>query len=224
MTDTQWGQLALMVTTIGGFATQAWREARTRRWATEDRQAATESIIATAKAEAEATRIKTESAAETLRIAGVQAAENLRLQTALAAAQQREETRIAADAVRIEQEAAAKRIRDNSTAESLRIREAQQQHNAVVIQKIEESTAASKAAEVEANHSNLKIAETKAELVQLNQRLLDQARASTESAAATRTLGQDTLQQVTDAATVGADTHALAEQINKKVPDPHGPN
>ncbi len=213
-------QLLLLVTTLGGFVWQAWREGRNRRWATEDRAAQTAAIITTAKAEAEATRIKTEAAAENLRIAGEGAAENLRLSTALAVAQQREETRIAADTVRIEAEAAAKQIRDNSTAESARIRAEQQAHNAVVVAKIDEATSASKAAETEANHANLKNAETKAELVQLNQRLLDQARASADAAQSSRSVGDATLQQVQGIAERGTQVDRDIKQIVTK-DDPH---
>src|SRR5678815_217054 len=65
VTDTSIGQIVLLVTTILGFAVAAWRENRARRWAHEDRLIATAEIVATAKAEAEATRIRQETAIET---------------------------------------------------------------------------------------------------------------------------------------------------------------
>ncbi len=233
------GQLILLMTTIGTAWLKDRRDKELRvasaarevimraeqledrrdaqRQATAERDAATASIISTAKAEAEATRIKTESVAANLRMVGEHTAENLRLSNALAAAQAREETRIAAETVRIEAEHAARRIRENSATEAMRIRDEQAKQNRLIVEKIEESTAASKAAEVEANHSNLKIAETKAELVQLNQRLLEQEKASGESAKRTQTQMAALATHANTTADIGQETHDFAAAINLKV-------
>jgi hypothetical protein len=100
MTDAQFLQLITLATTVAGFGVAEWRATRARRWAIEDadrkaqeataaRATATDAIIATAKAEAEATRIRNEVNAETLR-----------LTTELQAARLREEQRIAAEELR----------------------------------------------------------------------------------------------------------------------------
>ncbi len=233
------GQVILLMTTIGTAWLKDRRDTQVRvaiekreailrleqledrrdaqRQASAEREAATAEIIARAKAEAEAIKITTDAAAERLRTEGLHTAENLRLNNALAAAQAREESRIAAETVRLEAEAAARRIRENSATEALRIRDDQAKQNRLIVEKIEESTAASKAAEVEANHSNLKIAETKAELVQLNQRLLDQEKASGESAARTHVQMQSLANHAHTTAEVGQETHDFAAAINLKV-------
>ncbi len=133
---------------------------------------------------------------------------------------QTKETRIAAENVRLEQDARANQIREHSSAEGVRVRAQQDAHNALVVAKIAESTAASKAAEVEANHANLKIEN-------LNQRLLDSQTLATTSATEARTVGDDTLAhvhtlvtKVDEQASVGQATHALVEHIDAKVSDP----
>lgn len=95
LTGEQWTQLVILGSVLFGL----WKEARNRKWRKEDnarnrreqkedRDAATAYIIATAKAEAEATRIKNQAVAETLKLHQEQAL-----------AQVREDHRIATDEV-----------------------------------------------------------------------------------------------------------------------------
>ena len=166
MTDSAIGQVILLLTTVGGFIVTAWRENRNRKWAQQDRadaaatataerKAATDEIITRAAAEAEATRIKTESVAENLRLVGVQTAAKLR-----------EDSRIAAEILRLETERNAATIRENTLREAAAIREAQIRDAAVLVKEIQDAKGAAHSAYQEANHVNNKIEA-------LNQRLLD---------------------------------------------------
>ncbi len=131
MTDAQFLQVITLITTVCGFGVAEYRANRARRWAKEDaeqraaeakseRTTATEQIIATAKAEAEATRIRNEAAAETLRI-----------QTALHAAQLREEQRLTAEELRQHTSAATAEIKTEVSAARQEAAEAYKEANGV---------------------------------------------------------------------------------------------
>jgi hypothetical protein len=176
MTDSAIGQIILFLTTLGGFIVAAWRENRNRRWAQQDRaeaaaaatlerKLATDEIIARAAAEAEATRIKTESIAESLRVTGMQTAAKLR-----------EESRVAAEILRLETERNAAHIRENTLREASAIREAQIRDAAILVKEIQDAKGAAHSAYQEANHVNNKIEA-------LNQRLLEATAAATAAPA-----------------------------------------
>ncbi len=131
-----------------GFIVTAWRENRNRRWASEDRIAATREIVARAAAEAEATRIKTESVAETLRLTGV-----------LEAAKLREDNRISAETLRLETLAAANVVRESALRDS-----------AEMMAKIDGAAQASREAEKVANNVNEKIANLQEHLSEAERR------------------------------------------------------
>ena len=162
MTDSQWGQLALWATTVAGFLVVEWRAARNRRWAIEDKRAATAEIIERAAAEAEATRIKTEAIAD-----------QLRRHTELTAAQLREEARIGADALVHEAALIAAKLETKTTAQI----EEQRQQAAELAKQVAEVKVAAHDAYKEANNVNIKIED-------LNQRLVTQQRIADEAPAA----------------------------------------
>lgn len=101
--DLQWGQTMLLATTIAGFAVQAWREARNRSWAIDDRKRAadaqTADIVAKAKAEAEALLVTTEAKAKALHLESLAVAEKIRTETLAAAIMLREEQKHASEAL-----------------------------------------------------------------------------------------------------------------------------
>jgi hypothetical protein len=77
-----------LLTLVGGFLGQWLRDKRSRQWNQEDRAAATREIVDRAKAEAEASHIRTEAVAR-----------ELHLETLRTAATLREEQRIEAEAI-----------------------------------------------------------------------------------------------------------------------------
>ena len=150
MSDSTIGQIILLITTLGGFIVAAYRENRARRWATEDRAAATREIITRAAAEAEATRIKTVAIAESLRIEALDIA-----------AQLREDARVEAEVLRTE----AMRLADLALKEANTVRAAAEKATAELLAKVQEGTDAAERTYVEANNVNNKIEN-------LNQRLM----------------------------------------------------
>lgn len=154
LTDAQWGTLLTILSVVGTFFVTEWRAARNRKWAIEDKKAATAEIIERAAAEAEATRIKTEAIAD-----------NLRRHTELTAAQLREEARIGADALVHEAAVIAAKLETKTTAQI----EEQRQTGAELTALVAEATVAAKDAYKEANNVNVKIED-------LNQRLMQVAK------------------------------------------------
>ena len=164
LTDAQWGQLVILATTVAGFAWQAYKENRSRRWASEDRAAATSQIIADAAAQAEATRIKTAALAETLK-----------LEALLETARLRNEVLERGETVRHEVIAAASVARD----------EARKQAEALGAA-IDATKTAAHEAYKEANHVNLKIED-------LNKRLMKSQEQATKTEEESRSTGEQTL-------------------------------
>lgn len=123
MTDTQTGLIIAQVVTvlvqIGSFLALWFQKSRDRQWNREDRQLATAEIVATAKAEAEVTRIKHQSAVDALRADNEITAEQLRRAALTAAAllqqhQQQETAKLhaAIDGVKHEAQAAYREAND----------------------------------------------------------------------------------------------------------------
>jgi len=133
MTDVGIGQIVLIITTAGGFAAQAWREARNRKWAIADRRAElaaqTAQITADAQARAAALIIETEAKAKALHLGLMTRAEEIRTRLAIHDQWERDERRAATDTT------------------------------AHVVSLIEEAKTAAQSAFSEANNVNLKIAD-----------------------------------------------------------------
>ena len=87
MTEPQVAQIVLLLTTVGGFAAQAWREARNRRWAIADRKAdldaTADRIIAEARARADALLIETDARTRALHLEQIARAEELQANLAV---------------------------------------------------------------------------------------------------------------------------------------------
>lgn len=196
--DASWTQILLFLTTVAGFVYTAWRESRTRRWATEDRIANTLEIVTKAKAEAEATRIKTEAVAEALRVEGVRVA-----------AQLREEARIAAEVLRVQTATNAADIKRHGVIEAARIRETQQQAADAMMLKIEETKDAANEAYKEANHVNRKIEN-------LNDRLVAQSEKQDGLSAEAATTIEHIDQRGAALASQGADTNIRVRAIEQQ--------
>lgn len=154
MTDSGVGQLVLLVTTIVGFVVTAWRENRNRRWASDDRAAATREIVEQAKAEAEALRIRAEAIADQVKI-----------EAAVLAAVVKKESMAAAEVLRREAVRQAESTRANSVKEAAGIREEQRISIENLGDRIDAVGVAAVDAYKEANHVNIKIED-------LNKRLL----------------------------------------------------
>jgi hypothetical protein len=131
MSDPQFLQLITILTTLAGFGVAEYRATRARRWAKQDaaeraavaaadRAATRDEIIATAKAEAEATRIRSEAAAETLR-----------LQTALHASRLLEEQNRVADELRAHAQATTEDLKTEIIAARADAAEAYKEANGV---------------------------------------------------------------------------------------------
>lgn len=157
MSDLALGQLVLFATTLLGFIVAAWREARNRRWASDDRAAATAAIVAIARAEAEATRIRAESVAEMVRLTAIAEAESLR-----------EESRRMADRLRLETDKAARDLREMTLHQVSMAHTEAARAKQELLMKIQESTDAALEAQKEANHINLKISNLDERLVEQN--------------------------------------------------------
>jgi len=133
MTDIQAGQILLLMTTVGGFIAQAWRESRNRQWAIADRRAEldaqTTKIIAEANARAKALLIETETKAKILHLEQLARAEEIRVRLDTHDEWERQERQTSADTT------------------------------AHVVGLIQDAKSAAQGAFTEANHVNLKIAD-----------------------------------------------------------------